>query len=75
LNFNLTTTTKSDPAANACVGIYAAHGYNSSASAFAVSPGQELWETEDSDLDRRTPAGATVLPGRRNFTPTLPLRI
>jgi glucuronoarabinoxylan endo-1,4-beta-xylanase len=49
-NFNLTTTTKSDAAANACVGIYAAHGYNSSASSYAVSPGQELWETEDSDL-------------------------
>jgi glucuronoarabinoxylan endo-1,4-beta-xylanase len=48
--FDLTTTTKNDAAANACVGIYAAHGYNSPASAFAVSPGQELWETEDSDL-------------------------
>jgi glucuronoarabinoxylan endo-1,4-beta-xylanase len=48
--FDLTTTTKNDAAANACVGIYAAHGYFSPASAFAVSPGQELWETEDSDL-------------------------
>jgi len=48
--FDLTTTTKNDAAANACVGIYAAHGYYSPASVFAVSPGQELWETEDSDL-------------------------
>jgi len=48
--FNLATTTKNDAGADACIGIYAAHGYNSAASAFPVNPGQELWETEDSDL-------------------------
>jgi O-glycosyl hydrolase len=49
--FDLASTTRNDPAANACIGIYAAHGYNvSSPAAFTVSPGQQLWETEDSDL-------------------------
>ena len=59
--FDLTTTTKNDAAANACVGIYAAHGYYSSASAFAVSPGQELWETEDSDLGAQDTSGSNGL--------------
>jgi len=60
--FSLTTTTKNDATANACVGIYAAHGYTSWATAFAVSPGQELWQTEDADLgaqDTSTSNGLT----------------
>ena len=60
--FDLATTTKNDAAANACVGIYAAHGYSSPASAFPVSTSQELWETEDSDLgaqDTSTSNGLT----------------
>jgi O-glycosyl hydrolase len=49
--FDLATTTQNDSAANACIGIYAAHGYNvPSPTPFTVAAGQQLWETEDSDL-------------------------
>jgi glucuronoarabinoxylan endo-1,4-beta-xylanase len=52
--FDLTATANSDASANAFVGIYAAHGYNTSAPGAPPPPtlsgSQQLWETEDANL-------------------------
>jgi len=48
---NLASTCQSDANCSKYVNIIAAHGYGTtSPSALAVNAGQELWETEDSDL-------------------------
>lgn len=52
-DFTLAETTLNDPTAAAYVGIVAAHGYSSSASAYplAANLGKRLWETETSSFD------------------------